>query len=308
MSAVVDTAAAPVRANRAAERRAARLAEAVAVAERSGLTVHHVKPLDKREVAALTHALLSRLRDLDPASHAYSKVRGSLVELNLSLVHYVARGFARRREIYDDLLQTGVVGLIKAIDAFDTERGSEFASYALPTISGEIKRFFRDTSWTVHVPRGQQERFLAVTRGSDRMQQELGREPKPDELAERLGMTVAEVNDGREASRAYLVDSLDAPPGGDPGNVQDRAPLSERLGYDDPEIDLVDFRESVKPLLGALPEREQLLLELRFWQDLPQREIGDRLGVSQMHVSRLLAATLSRLRRQLENDAPRRRR
>lgn len=262
-----------------------------------------LRSLDKTQVRRLTEQLLRRLRGLDHESEEYSRVRSTVVELNTALVHYVARGFARRRAAYDDIFQTGTVGLLKAIDGYDVDRGSEFASFALPTISGEIKRFFRDTSWGVHVTRTLQERFLAVTRTVDQLGQDLGRDPTAPEIAACLGMTVPEVNEAREASRAYLVDSIDASPGGNDGSGRDRTPLADMLGYDEAEYGLVDFRESVKPLLSALPQREKRILEMRFWQDLTQREIGEELGVSQMHISRILNTTLTRLRRQLEADA-----
>lgn len=268
-------------------------------------TARELRAMGKQEARALSDDLIRTLRSLAPESPEYGDIRGTVVQLNLPLVRYVAREFSHRRDLYDDILQTGIIGLIKAVDAYDTDRGVEFASFALPTISGEIKRFFRDTSWPVHVARGLQERFLAVTRASDRLEQEMGREPTNDEIARRIGATPEEVQEGRNAGRAYLVDSLDAGNGGDhdaDGSPPGRTPLTERLGYDDRELDLVDFRESVKPLLSELAHREQLLLELRFWHGLPQREIAARLGISQMHVSRLLAATLTSLREQLEAD------
>ncbi|NUU25624.1 MAG: SigB/SigF/SigG family RNA polymerase sigma factor [Streptomycetaceae bacterium] len=269
-------------------------------------TREQLRRMGKYEARRLSDELIRQLRRTPPEDPEYGVVRGLIVELNLPLVRYVAREFGHRREAYEDILQTGIVGLIKAVDAFDVDRGVEFASFALPTISGEVKRFFRDTSWPVHVARGLQERFLAVTRASDRLEQDLGREPTTEEIAAQLGVTAKEVQDGRDAGRAYLVDSLDAGRGGDHdgdgGAPQGRAPLTERLGYDDRELELVDFRTSVKPLLGTLPQREQRLIELRFWHDLPQREIAVRLGISQMHVSRLLSTTLAHLREQLDAE------
>ncbi|WTW92401.1 sigma-70 family RNA polymerase sigma factor [Streptomycetaceae bacterium NBC_01309] len=268
-------------------------------------SAQELRAMGKQEARALSDGLIRDLRGLDPESPEYGDVRGTIVQLNLPLVRYIAREHSHRRELYDDIVQTGIIGLIKAVDAYDPGRGVEFASFALPTISGEIKRFFRDTSWPVHVARGLQERFLAVTRASDHLEQEMGREPTNGEIAKRIGATPEEVQDGRDAGRAYLVDSLDAGTGSEhdgESGPQGRTPLSERLGYDDRELDLVDFRESVKPLMGALAYRERLLLELRFWHGLPQREIASRLGISQMHVSRLLAATLAFLRGRLEGD------
>ncbi len=268
------------------------------------LSHEEMRNLDKTEVRRLTEQLLRRMRDVGQESEAYGRLRAIVVALNTALVHYVARGFGRHRAPYDDIFQTGTVGLLKAIDGYDVDRGSEFASFALPTISGEIKRFFRDTSWGVHVTRTLQERFLAVTRTVHQLEQELSREPTASEIAACLDMDVKDVREAREAGRAYMVDSIDAAPAGNDSSGRHRTPLAELLPYDEREIDLVDFRESVKPLLSALPEREQMILEMRFWQDMPQREIGERLGVSQMHISRLLNGTLSRLREQLESDRP----
>ncbi|WP_436771502.1 SigB/SigF/SigG family RNA polymerase sigma factor [Yinghuangia sp. YIM S09857] len=268
-------------------------------------TAQELRAMGKHEARALSDDLIRDLRALDAASAEFGEVRGTIVQLNLPLVRFIAREYSHRRESYDDIVQTGIIGLIKAVDAYDPDRGVEFASFALPTISGEIKRFFRDTSWPVHVARGLQEQFLAVTRASDRLEQEIGREPTTTEIAERIGATPDEVQAGRDAGRAYLVDSLDAGGGSEhdgDGGAQGRTPLGERLGYDDRELDLVDFRESVKPLMQTLAYREQLLLELRFWHSMPQREIASRLGISQMHVSRLLTATLAFLRRRLEGD------
>ncbi|UGQ10316.1 SigB/SigF/SigG family RNA polymerase sigma factor [Yinghuangia sp. ASG 101] len=271
------------------------------------LSHEEMRRLDKTEIRRLTEQLLRRMRDVDRESETYGRLRAVVVALNTALVHYVARGFGRRRAPYDDIFQTGTVGLLKAIDGYDVDRGSEFASFALPTISGEIKRFFRDTSWGVHVTRTLQERFLAVTRAVHQLEQELSREPTASEIAACLDMDVKDVREARDAGRAYMVDSIDAAPGGNDPSGRNRTPLAELLPYEEREIALVDFRESVKPLLSALPRREQMILEMRFWQDMPQREIGERLGVSQMHISRLLNGTLSRLREQLESDGPARR-
>ncbi|MGR7003138.1 sigma-70 family RNA polymerase sigma factor [Yinghuangia aomiensis] len=207
----------------------------------------------------------------------------------------------RRRDLYEDVVQTGIVGLIKAIDRYDPERGDEFASFALPTITGEIKRFFRDTGWGVHVPRGQQERFLAVTRAQEELRQELGRDGTEQEIAAHLDTTVEDVRLGREAEHAYSVDSLDAVrnrPEGDPGQAS-----TERLGAEEPEFDLVDFKVSCRPAcIADLDERDRTILRLRFWGDKTQREIGRELGISQMHVSRLLKRVLDQLRTLLESE------
>ncbi|MER7757970.1 sigma-70 family RNA polymerase sigma factor, partial [Kitasatospora sp. NPDC097643] len=173
----------------------------------------------------------------------------------------------------------------------------------IPTIAGEIKRFFRDTSWPVRVPRSMQELYLSVARGSDRLEQELGRLPHPEEIARDLDLTEEQVIEGLVAGRVYRPNSLDALR--DQDTDESGSALLDRLGGCDPGIELVEFRTAVRPLLGHLPERERTILKLRFWDGWTQSEIAARIGVSQMHVSRLLTATLARLREQLEDrDAP----
>ncbi|WP_431682401.1 SigB/SigF/SigG family RNA polymerase sigma factor [Kitasatospora sp. KL5] len=255
--------------------------------------------MGKTEARALSDALFQRLAGLEPGTHAYSYVRGTIIELNMPLVRFVAAGFRHRAADMDDILQVGTVGLIKAVDGFDHERGVEFVTYAIPTIAGEVKRFFRDTTWPVRVPRSLQELYLTVARSSDRLEQDLGRQPTPQELAEELGLAPDQVSAGLTAGRAYRSDSLDALREDSPDEAG--SSLLDRLGTCDPDLDLVDFRESVRPLLNELPERERTVLLLRFWGNHTQSEIAARIGVSQMHVSRILSATLGLLRERLED-------
>ncbi|HSA51700.1 MAG TPA: SigB/SigF/SigG family RNA polymerase sigma factor [Yinghuangia sp.] len=259
-----------------------------------------MRRMSRTEVRAHTDRMLRRLARLDEGTDEYSRTRATLIELNTGLVRHIVRGFGRRPENFEDIYQTGVVGLIKAIDRYDPSRGVEFVAFATPTITGEIKRFFRDTAWAVHVSRGRQELFLAVVKTGDRLQAELGRDPTAEEIAECLGVTTEEVGEGRDAGRAYLVDSLDAPTATEDRQSGSRGDL---IGAEDPELALVDFRASVTPLIRSLPEREQLILRWRFWDDLTQRQIGERLGLSQMHISRLLTGILVRLREHLETDS-----
>ncbi|MBB4950479.1 RNA polymerase sigma-B factor [Kitasatospora gansuensis] len=267
-------------------------------------THREMRAMGKTEARALSDALFARLADLERESAAYSYVRGTIIELNMPLVRFAAAGFRRGTAELDDILQVGTVGLIKAVDGYDHRRGVEFATYAIPTITGEIKRFFRDTSWPLRVPRSLQELYLRVARCSDRLEQTLGRLPTPEEIAEELGLDPAEVAAGLGVGRAYRADSLDA-------LRQDRddpngSTLVDRLGACDREFDLTEFREAVRPLLRALPARERTVLALRFWGDCTQAEIAAEIGVSQMHVSRLLAGILSGLRERLadERDGP----
>ncbi|MGK4585475.1 SigB/SigF/SigG family RNA polymerase sigma factor [Kitasatospora sp. HPMI-4] len=263
------------------------------------LTPQQMRRMGKSEARALSDALFCRLRELEPETDAYGYVRGTIIELNMPLVRFVAAGFRHRAAEMDDILQVGTIGLIKAVDGYDPGRGVEFATYALPTITGEIKRFFRDTSWPLRVPRSTQELYLMVARGSERMEQRLGRLPSPEELADDLGLTPQQVTIGLNAGRAYRCDSLDALP--DDGTNDSGGALADRLGGCDRNLDMVVFREAVRPLFRLLTERERTVLLLRFWGDHTQSEIAERIGVSQMQVSRMLTAILTRLREQVEN-------
>ncbi|MEV0531843.1 SigB/SigF/SigG family RNA polymerase sigma factor [Kitasatospora sp. NPDC050463] len=266
-------------------------------------SAEELRAMGKVEARAISDALFERLSTLERESHAYSYVRGTIIELNMPLVRFIASRFRHRSEDMDDILQVGTIGLIKAVDGYDPARGAEFVTYAIPTIAGEIKRFFRDTSWPVRVPRSMQELYLTVVRGSDRLEQRLGRLPRSEELAEDLGLTVDQVVEGLVAGRIYRPNSLDALREQDTDETG--SALLDRLGADDPDLELVEFRTAVRPLLGRLPEREQIVLKLRFWEGRTQAEIAERIGVSQMQVSRVLAAVLAGLRKQLEDcDAP----
>ncbi|MGW3041984.1 SigB/SigF/SigG family RNA polymerase sigma factor [Kitasatospora sp. NPDC001159] len=262
-----------------------------------------LRSMGKFEARELSDALFGRLHGLARETHAYSYVRGTIIELNMPLVRFIAARFRHRSEDMDDILQVGTIGLIKAVDGYDPDRGVEFVTYAIPTIVGEIKRYFRDTSWPVRVPRSMQELYLTVARGSDRLEQELARLPHPEEIAEDLHITVEQAIEGLVAGRVHRSDSLDALRERDTDETG--SAILDRLGGCDPGIELADFRTAVRPLLAELPEREQTVLKLRFWDGWTQAQIARRIGVSQMQVSRLLTATLARLREQLEDlDAP----
>ncbi|WP_037606184.1 SigB/SigF/SigG family RNA polymerase sigma factor [Streptacidiphilus rugosus] len=255
--------------------------------------------LDRLEVRALTDVLLARLRELEEGTLAYSYVRNTLVELNMSLVRTAVQRFGHRRDGQEDVFQVGVVGLIKAINGFDTARGVEFVTYALPTISGEIKRHFRDNSWAVHVPRRLQELRLRLAKAGDVLEQELGREPTTAELAARLDVSEDEVTEGKIAADAYTAGTLSAPATED---ENDEGPLQRRLGAHDRDLELVVDLTALRQILPGLPETDRRILKLRFVDDLTQAQIGEQLGYSQMHVSRLLNRILAGLRQQLEQD------
>lgn len=211
--------------------------------------------------------------------------------MHLPLVEHLARRFRDRGESHDDLVQVGTIGLIKAVDRFDPERGVEFSTYATPTIVGEIKRHFRDRGWAIRVPRRLQEMRLALTRATAELTQSTGRSPTVRELAAHLGVSEDEVLEGLESAQAYATASLDS------GSDDPDAPaLADTLGADDAALEGVEYRESLRPLLAALPERERRIIVLRFFRNMTQSQIAEEVGISQMHVSRLLARSLAQLR------------
>ncbi|MFD6419617.1 RNA polymerase sigma factor SigF [Streptomyces sp. NPDC060194] len=253
-----------------------------------------ITPQDAR---ALSKTLFARLETLEEGTHEHAYVRNTLVELNLALVKFAASRFRTRSEPMEDIVQVGTIGLIKSIDRFELSRGVEFPTFAMPTIIGEVKRFFRDTSWSVRVPRRLQELRLDLAKAGDELAQQLDRAPTVAELAERLGISREEVVEGMTASNAYTASSLDAQAHDSDGEGE--ASLADRIGYEDDGIEGIEYVASLKPLIAQLPAREREILSLRFTANLTQSEIGEELGISQMHVSRLLSRTLVRLRRGL---------
>jgi RNA polymerase sigma-B factor len=229
------------------------------------------------------------MSDEDPAK---KPLRDRLVEMHLPLVEYLARRFRNRGEPLDDLIQVATIGLIKAVDRFDTDRGVEFSTYATPTIVGEIKRHFRDKGWAIRVPRRLQELKLALTKATGEMSQTLGRSPTVAELAAHLELSEEEILEGLESAGAYSTISLEAPDGDDGEGLA----LADTLGVMDDALEGVEYRESLKPLLEKLPPREKKILMLRFFRGMTQSQIAVEIGISQMHVSRLLARTLTQLR------------
>ncbi|MBL1095185.1 RNA polymerase sigma factor SigF [Streptomyces coffeae] len=254
-----------------------------------------VAPKDAR---ALTKTFLDRLTELEEGTHEYQYVRNTLIELNLSLVRYAARRFRNRSVEMEDVVQVGTIGLIKAIDRFDLTREVEFTTFAVPYIVGEIKRFFRDTSWAVHVPRRLQELRIDLAKANEELFQRLDRSPTTAELAEHLSLSEEEVLDGLVASNGYLTTSLDAPADHENGTTRVTT-FADRIGELDPAMEVVENLHALKPLMEQLGERDRRILQMRFGDEMTQSEIGAELGVSQMHVSRLLTKALTRLRRGL---------
>ena len=228
--------------------------------------------------------------------------RDELVRRFMPLAAQLARRYANSREPLDDLLQVASLGLIKAVDRYQLDRGTAFSSFAVPTILGELKRHFRDVGWAVHVPRALQELTLRVRSEVDEMSRELGRSPTPTEIAARIGAPVESVIEALESATAHQAVSLDAPLRGAGGEDGDAA-WHERLGAEDEGYDRAEWRGSLQRGIRALPERDRTILALRFEKELTQSEIAARIGVSQMHVSRLLRRALERLRAVAENGA-----
>ncbi|MDP3889815.1 RNA polymerase sigma factor SigF [Nocardioides sp.] len=239
--------------------------------------------------------LFGVLRSPQTGDAARATARDELVHLHLPLVEHCARRFRNRGEPPEDLVQVGTIGLIKSIDRFDEERGVEFSTYATPTIIGEIKRYFRDKGWAIRVPRRLQELRLQITSSTAELTQSLGRSPTPSELAERVGCSVEEIIEGLESGNAYATLSLDAGDSSEDG----AASMLEALGSDDESFENIEIRESLKPLLDQLDPREKKILLLRFFKNMTQSQIAAEIGVSQMHVSRLLTRTLEHLRTSL---------
>jgi RNA polymerase sigma-B factor len=225
-------------------------------------------------------------------------VREVLVTRYQSLVRGCVQRYRESPEPVEDLMQAGYVGLLKAINNFDPVLGQNLAAYAQPCVSGEIKRHFRDKRWQIHVKRSAQELLLQVRRARGELAQELGRSPRDEEMASHLGVTLDELRDAHRADMVFHSHSLDAPLYGQ----EDPASLSDLIGEEDPQVEHTLDMESVLTHWNDLPEREQRILTMRFYGNMTQAEIGDRLGISQMHVSRLLARALRYLRDCLLGD------
>ncbi len=236
------------------------------------------------------------LAELTDESAAFQRQRDRIVERCLPLADHIARRFDGRGEPRDDLVQVARVGLVNAVIRFDLGAGSDFVSFAVPTIMGEVRRYFRDNSWSVKVPRRLKELHLRLGSTTAELAQRLGRAPTASELAEELGLDRDEVVEGLVASSSYNTLSIDSGGGGD----DDAPAIADTLGDVDRGLEQIEDREALRPLLESLPERERTVVVLRFFESLTQTQIAERVGVSQMHVSRLLARALSRLRDQLE--------
>ncbi|MFD5147197.1 SigB/SigF/SigG family RNA polymerase sigma factor [Streptomyces sp. NPDC058401] len=263
-----------------------------------------VAPADARE---LTRLFFRRLHELDEGTPEYRYVRETLIEMNISLVRFAMRPFRGRGDGGDleDLLQVGTIGLIKAIDRFDPAREVEFASLAMPYITGEIKRHFRDTSWAVRVPRRLQELRIDLAKAKEELTGLLDHPPTVADLAAHLSLTEEEVIEGLVAANGHTSGSLDAPGSERTDGGTEGHSLAETMGAEEPALELVEDIQTLAPLLERLSERERRMLSMRFGEELTQAQIGAALGLSQMQVSRLLTRVLAHLRASMLADPER---
>lgn len=237
--------------------------------------------------------MFTELARLDPLSLEFRRLQDRIVLRCLPIADNVARRFTGRGETRDDLVQVARAGLVGAVKRFNVETGSEFIAFAVPTIAGEIKRHFRDNGWSVKVPRRVKELNTQLGPASATLRQQLGREPTAGELAAELGVSEEAAGEAVSAGLAYRTVPLDAPRG------RGGQPISDTLGDADTHLDQIDDRETLRSLLRGLPERERTVLLLRYFESLSQTQIAERVGISQMHVSRVLTKSLARLRSQL---------
>jgi RNA polymerase sigma-B factor len=248
-----------------------------------------------KDADTAARTLLTLLHDLPADCPDRERVRERVIEMHLPLAEYLARRFRNRGEPFDDLVQVANLGLIKSVDGYDATRGAAFTSYAIPMIVGELKRHFRDKGWDVRVPRRLQELRLEIGKVTGDLAQQLGRSPTVADIAKRLSVTEEDVIAGLDSGHAYRALSLQAP-------VQGEEPVTELgdlLGDVDPDMEHVEDQEALRPLIAKLPPREQKIIALRFFGNLTQSQIAAELGISQMHVSRLLSHSLAQLRQGL---------
>ena len=247
--------------------------------------------------------MIRHLMTLDEQSSTYRRQRDVIIERCLPLADHIARRFINRGEPLEDLVQVARMGLIQAVNRFDPSNGADFLSFAVPTVMGEVRRHFRDHGWSMKVPRRMKELAPQINRARDELSQRLGRAPTASEIAGHLGLDRDEVVQAQIASSAYSTLSSDAPGPGAAGDDDGRS-IRNSFGDLDANLDKVLDVETVRPLLAALPERQQAVLMLRFFGNMTQTQIAERLGISQMHVSRLLSRSLATLRDQVQTPLP----
>ena len=245
--------------------------------------------MPKEDLRSADREMFEQLAALEAGTIEHERLRNVLIERHLPLVTFMARKFADRGEPLDDLIQVGTIGLIKAIDRFEISKGFEFSTFATPTIVGEIKRHFRDKTWAVKVPRRLQELGASVTKATTELTHKLDRSPTPKEIAKHLGISVDAVAEALESNAAYSTISLDI-------TSDTSTSISESFGSLDEALEGVEYRESLKPLLAELDDREKKILQMRFFENMSQSQIATELDISQMHVSRILTKVLNHLR------------
>ncbi|MFE6698801.1 SigB/SigF/SigG family RNA polymerase sigma factor [Streptomyces sp. NPDC057718] len=259
-----------------------------------------VAPKDARVMGSL---FFEQLQVLEEGTPEYQYARNTLIEMNLSLVHFAAKRFRNRGSgEMEDIVQVGTIGLIKAIDRFELSREVEFTSFAIPYIVGEIKRFFRDSTWAVHVPRRLQELRVTLAKAREELAGRLDREPTVAELAKHLELGEDEVIEGLIAANGYTAGSLDLPIGVEQ-NSRETVTYGDVKGDVDPALELVEDLHALAPLLEELDDRDREIVTLRFGREMTQAQIGEQLGLSQMHVSRLLSRLLARLRKEMLTES-----
>jgi RNA polymerase sigma-B factor len=259
-----------------------------------------VAPRDARE---LSRQFFQRLSTLEEGTHDYQYARNTLIEMNMSLVRFAAGRFRNRSDDMEDIVQVGMIGLIKAIDRFEISREVEFTSFAVPYIVGEIKRFFRDTTWAVHVPRRLQELRVELAKAREELATRLDREPSVAELAALMNLSEDEVVEAQIAANGYNSSSLDATLAGDEQDGE--AVLADFIGEEDDGMRLVEDFHTLAPLVAELSERDRTIIHMRFVEEATQADIGARLGCSQMHVSRLIKRIIEQLRSGMLDDVKR---
>ncbi|MFD6425630.1 SigB/SigF/SigG family RNA polymerase sigma factor [Streptomyces sp. NPDC060198] len=252
-----------------------------------------VAPKDAR---ALSKLFFDRLQTVEEGTREHQYARNTLIEMNLSLVRFAAQRFRNRGDgDLEDIIQVGTIGLIKAVDRFDLSREVEFVTFAIPYIVGEMKRFFRDTTWAVHVPRRLQELRVELAKAKEHLASQFDRDPTVTELAAHLKLDEDEVLEGLVAANGYTAGSLEVPADAGPG-AQGRRSYADVVGEHDPAMEMVENLHTLAPLLTQLDDRERLIVQMRFGAEMTQAQIGMELGLSQMHISRLLTRIIGKLR------------
>jgi len=259
-----------------------------------------VAPRDARE---LSRQFFQRLSVLEEGTHEYQYARNTLIEMNMSLVRFAAGRFRNRGDDMEDIVQVGMIGLIKAIDRFEISREVEFTSFALPYIVGEIKRFFRDTTWAVHVPRRLLEARVELAKAREELSSRLDRDPTVTELATLMNLPEKDVVEAQIASNGYNSSSLDAALSGE--DQDGEAVLADFIGSEDEAMSLVEDFHTLAPLVAELSERDRQIIHMRFVEEATQADIGAQLGCSQMHVSRLIKRIIEQLRTGMLADVDR---